>query len=313
MWGFAYPEKSIYTQTLQNLSNAAGYGYSINWDRYARLAAEQHFRQFGQHFRIEYTNPVAWLNMLVDQAQADYPNLANFRAPIDPGSEFYNQGQKLSVDAAYAIKRSDKANFLKFLTVVLAPVAAALFAPAAAVSAGASTGVLQGAELAALVEAGTVGVEGAFLEAAALSGSQVIYSASTGALLEAVTPAGDLIVFDAAVDPFTQFGVETFQPVTPNEPLAQPAPTSEPLAQSTPSSAPSTPTSSVTKAATDYAKKLALSELNKLVSGSPQSPGARAALTQGSAGVAPGEETADITPLVALALVAGAYIYSKRK
>ena len=76
-WGFAYPDKSVYTRTLQNLAAAAGYGSGIDWDRYARLAAEAHFRQFGQFFRASYTNPIAWLNLLVDQAQADYPNLAN--------------------------------------------------------------------------------------------------------------------------------------------------------------------------------------------------------------------------------------------
>lgn len=80
------------------------------------------------------------------------------------------------------------------------------FAPAAA--AGASTATLSGGELAALVEAGTVGAEGAFLEAAALSGGTVTYSTTTGALLSATLPTGGSVLFDPSVDAFAQLGVD---------------------------------------------------------------------------------------------------------
>lgn len=94
---------------------------------------------------------------------------------------------------------------------ILAPVAAAFIAPAVTGAAGAVSGAtttMQGAELAALVEAGTVGAEGAFLEAAALSGGAVTFSTSSGALLSATLPSGATVAFDPAVDAFAQMGVD---------------------------------------------------------------------------------------------------------
>lgn len=61
----------------------------------------------------------------------------------------------------------------------------------------ATTATTSGAELATLVESGTAGVEGAFLETAALSDATVAYSTVTGDLLSMTLPTGEVISYDA--------------------------------------------------------------------------------------------------------------------
>jgi hypothetical protein len=102
---------------------------------------------------------------------------------------------------------------------------AAATAATAAPAAVSTIGVTGGAELAALVEAGTVGVEGAFLEAAALTGSTVTYSTATGAIISAATPAGAVIEFDAALEPALQFQEVQQLPLEPEVIPEPPAPT----------------------------------------------------------------------------------------
>jgi hypothetical protein len=300
-------------QALAAVAQQAGLPAGFNWFPYLQKAAEQHKAAYGVAYSKRYTNWAYPVTVAITYAASDYPQLQPFIALTGAGSVFWDQGNQLRDQALHAAT-SDTEYYAPvllaaaFITAgLMAPVAATALATETAVATGA-TSVVQGAELAALIESGTIGIEGAFLEAAALTGSQVVYSTATGALMEAVTPAGEAILFDASVDPFTQFNVQAIEPVQsvklPEDALNVPS------APSTPSTS---PTTSITKAATDYAKKLALSELNKLVGGAAQSPGAKAALVQSGQGVAPGQESADITPLIALALVAGAYIYSKRK
>lgn len=61
----------------------------------------------------------------------------------------------------------------------------------------ATTATTSGAELATLVESGTAGVEGAFLETAALSDATVAYSTVTGDLLSMTLSTGEVISYDA--------------------------------------------------------------------------------------------------------------------
>lgn len=98
--------------------------------------------------------------------------------------------------------------FLLLIGGVYAVAAAPAAGAAGAAATAGTTASVSGAELVALVEAGTVGVEGAFLEAAALTGSSVVFDTATGALISAISPSGTAVVFDAALDPFAQFGIE---------------------------------------------------------------------------------------------------------
>jgi hypothetical protein len=63
--------------------------------------------------------------------------------------------------------------------------------------ASATTSTVSGAELAAIVESGTVGIEGAFLETAALTGSEVTFATATGELLSMTTPIGEVVAFES--------------------------------------------------------------------------------------------------------------------
>jgi hypothetical protein len=253
-----------------------------------------------------YTNQAAIVLMIVQTAIGTYPQLNQILPQISPGSPFWEQGEAFRQSSAESSKASGKADTIGLLSVVLAPLAIWAFAPAAGAGViAAETGVatVQGVELAALVEAGTVGAEGAFLEAAALTGSSVSYATGTGAILSAVTPAGETVLFDTAIDPFTQFGQMPIDSVNmPEESLQTPNQT--PQTQQAPQS------SELSKPVTEYAKKLIAGEAMKLLTGGKQSPGATA---QASANqeLAPGTETGDITPLVALAMVAGAFVLRK--
>jgi hypothetical protein len=92
------------------------------------------------------------------------------------------------------------------------PMAASALGWSTTAAGGTTVGAASGAELAALIESGTVGVEGAFLEATALSGGTVAYSTATGELIGATLPSGATIAYDAAVDPFAQFGLADAAP-----------------------------------------------------------------------------------------------------
>lgn len=106
------------------------------------------------------------------------------------------------------------AKVVALLAAPLAAIAAGAGAAAEGAAAGAAgTATVSGPELAALVESGTVGTSGAFLEAASLSGGAVTYSTLTGELIGAVLPSGATVAFDPAADPFAQMGVEPSQTV----------------------------------------------------------------------------------------------------
>ncbi len=144
------------------------------------------------------------------------PVLLEAAKNLGPGTEWYTAHAEIGnqIDDA-----RDKARIKKFVMAAaliatmgyLSTAYAAGAGSGAAAGSGAtagSTASVSGAELAALVESGTVGAEGAFLEAASLSGASVTYDTATGAILNAVLPSGATIAFDPAVDAFTQFGLD---------------------------------------------------------------------------------------------------------
>jgi hypothetical protein len=320
---YLYPGET--TQTLAAVASAAGLPAGFDWTPYAIPALAVHVNAYGKAWSdFRYTNPAAVVYTIVNSAIGAYPQLNTILPQIAPGSAYWTSGEALRQSSAERSKASDQANTIRLLSVLLAPVAVAFLAPAAgagagiaeggAASAGAAAGsgiaTVEGAELALMVEAGTVGVEGAFLEAAALSGSSVTFSTSTGALMSAVTPAGETIVFDAAVDPFTQFGEVPIDTVKmPEESLQTPNQTPQTPSQQG-NATPQGQSSDFSKPVTEYAKKLIAGEALKLLTGGKQSPGATATASKNAAqqGLAPEGETGDITPLVALAMIAGAFM-----
>jgi hypothetical protein len=315
---FLYPGST--QQTLLQIAQVAKLPAGFNWSPFATTALQNEINSTGKAWDFRYANNASPVFRTVELASAQYPQLAAYLPQLGPGSAFWQQGEDARQYNAERSKAAGRQETIRLLSVVLAPVAVAFFAPAAgagagvaeggAASAGAAAGTgistVQGAELALMVEGGTVGVEGAFLEAAALSGSSVTFSTTTGALINAVTPAGETVVFDAAVDPFTQFGEMPIDTVKmPEESLQTPNQT--PQTQQAPQTSQS---SDLTKPVTEYAKKLIAGEALKLLTGGKQSPGATAVAEKNAAAqqLASDQEMGDITPLVALAMIVGAFM-----
>ncbi len=213
-------------EQLRTVGQAAGIPDSYDWTRCLAVASRQHWEQTGQPFRWLETPAIAPVHGAIACAASEFPTLAPFIDATGPNSEIWRVTLQAANERRDAHKDVSKSLTTMVVMAIATMGAAAFMAPAAgaaggagasaggagAAAAGGTTATVSGAELAALVEAGTVGVEGAFLEAAALSGGTVTYSTATGALLNAALPGGSVVNFDAAADPFAQMGVETGAP-----------------------------------------------------------------------------------------------------
>jgi len=281
---------------LQQIASAAGL-YNFDWQPYQALVAQAGTLKNWNGF-YNYMIPVLTWAMA---AAKDYPELYKVIPQFAEGTEAWIEGERVAQETQDRSKREGQIE-MAVMVVVGSVFGAAAFAAAGAGSAvvvESGVATVQGAELAALVESGTVGAEGAFLEAAALSGSSVTFSTTTGAIMSAVTPAGETVVFDAAIDPFTQFGEMPIDTVKmPGQSLQ--APNQTPQGNAAPQAQP----------VTEYAKKLIAGEAMKLLTGGQQAPGATAIAQKNAAPqeLALEQEMGDITPLVALAMVAGAFV-----
>jgi hypothetical protein len=229
------PERAIYgfyigargqsavQSTLAEIANVAGLP-GFDWTPYQKATMHAHFTSWGKqtgkpYLIFSYNFPFSELFYgPISRACSATGNSVFCEAAknMAPGSKFYEQNKNVGYDFHDA---KSKEQFMKFVMVLALPVAgyyataAGAGAGVTAAGTGAGTAVTSGAELAALVEAGTVGVQGAFLEAAALSGASVTYSTATGAILGATLPTGASVAFDAAADPFVQFGIDPSQTV----------------------------------------------------------------------------------------------------
>ena len=299
---------------LRQAGSAAGMPSNYNWTDALAYGAKAHWDQSGQPLRWLETPAVYPVHMALVYASNEYPQLAPFVEQTGPGSKLWIDTQNAAWARRDAHDDVTKSLAVMFVASVLSFGAAAYFAPAVSATsttvAAGTTSTVSGAELAALVEAGTVGAEGAFLEAAALSGSTVTYSTATGAVLSAVTPAGAVVGFDPSIDAFVQFGIEPAQvaeAVQLPEPVevAQPEVVQSELVDSTNYAEKLKET--ITKTAESQIKSTLAMELRKLFYGAPDES---AQLAPGQ-GVAPTGGMGDSTVVVALGIVAGAFALRK--
>ena len=301
-------------ELLDNI--AAGSGCPVfDWMPYFALAAKQYAdstaAQFGRPMSFLYKEtPFAYpIHEALARAAKDCPALATAVVNTAPGTEFWTKAQAMAWEFG---KASNRAQIMSMFTVI-AIVAAPLLMPAAGATGGAAasagtTATVEGAELAALVEAGTVGAEGAFLEAAALTGSSVSYSTATGAVIEAVTPAGTTIGFDASVDAYSQFGIQPAQ-VADAVQLPEPLEVAEqPATQSQTTTYADKLQQQVVKMAEGGIKSAIVNELREAITGEPSQFPAQLAPGQG---VAQPGKLGDIAPVLALGIVAGAFALRK--
>lgn len=299
---------------LRTVGASIGMPPDYDWTDALAYAARLHWEQFAQPFRWLESPAIAPVHSALAYASNEFPNLAPYVEQTGPGSEIWN------ITLAAANQRRDAhddvVKSLKVIAVVA--IAAMVVAPyfigaegaagAGASATSAGTATVQGAELAALVESGTVGVQGAFLEAAALTGSTVTYSTATGAVIQAVTPAGTVLNFDPSVDAFAQFGVEPAQiaeAVQLPEPVEIPEPVETmPEVQSTQSNSYADKLKqSVQKMAESQIKAAVVNELRDAFTDDPAAPRP----------VAQQPKMGDSTPVFALALLAGAAVVRKMR
>lgn len=318
-YGYFMSYKDSVLGALNEVATAAGLP-GFNWSPYQLRAMFHEFKDQIANGRDpvriwSYSQPfsdLVWLPIKLAAEDTGNAVLAEAARNLAPGSAWYIEHQGVG----NAIKSArDKATFTKFVIMAALAVGAGLYsvyAGAAATGAGASgagTASVSGAELALLVESGTVGMQGAFLEAAALTGSTVTYSTTTGAIIGAITPAGANLVFDPAVDAFAQFGVDPSQMV-----LEAPNPTQMPdandIAQPPKSSTPSLTDQAQTAAkelATQAAKQQAAQLLQSMLQDDPQAPGQAYQVLE-----APGGPS-NMGALLALGLVAGAVVVQQSR
>lgn len=229
IYGYYRAQKANVLQSLREISDAAELP-GFDWTPCQIQAMKWEYDDQIAHGRTPtsiwtHSQPFSDLIYLPLKCAAEQTGNEIFAAAAEntaPGTEFYTEwaglGDRLHSDFR---KRS-----MGRLLTVLAVIAGGYYAGAASGGGSAATGgaaagttaSVSGAELAALVEAGTVGTEGAFLEAAALSGASVTYNTATGAILGAVLPSGATVAFDPALDAFTQFGVDPSQMALPDTP-----------------------------------------------------------------------------------------------
>lgn len=312
---YAFPEQRQFIfDLLRQAGNAAGMPIDYNWTDALAYGAKAHWDQFAQPLRWLESPAVYPVHMALVYASNEYPQLAPFVEQTGPGSQLWNE--TLAAANQRRDAHDDVVKSLKVIAVVA--IAAMVTAPyfigaegaagAGASATSAGTATVQGAELAALVESGTVGVQGAFLEAAALTGSTVTYSTATGAVIQAVTPAGTVLNFDPSVDAFAQFGVEPAQiaeAVQLPEPVEIPEPVETmPEVQSTQSNSYADKLKqSVQKMAESQIKAAVVNELRDAFTDDPAAPRP----------VAQQPKMGDSTPVFALALLAGAAVVRKMR
>lgn len=200
IYGYYGQYKDQVLAALNEIAKAAG--VSVSWQKYQLRAMKFEYDDQVVNGRepmriFSHSQPFSDLIYLPIKLAGDDLNNAGLKAAaanLAPGTAWYHENAGLGnmIDSA-----RDKARFNKFILTV-AIIATAGYASAAYAAAGASgaaagtgassaaagagTASVSGAELAALVEAGTVGTAGVTLETAAIAGQAVTYSTATGAL-----------------------------------------------------------------------------------------------------------------------------------
>jgi hypothetical protein len=172
------PGGEFVSGTLANLAQSAGLPADFDWTPYLSSGLEQHFAQFGREYDRQSTNYAHPIAAAVQNAAADYPQLAPYVAQVAPGSAVWNQGQQMmqaQIDRTSSTRQADR---LGLASVAAAPFAAAYFAPAAGAAGAGGGAAAEGAALAGAAStpamaggAGAMGLSGTGLGAYGAGGT----------------------------------------------------------------------------------------------------------------------------------------------
>lgn len=170
---------------LQQYAARAGIG-AIDWTPYLARAAADHWARYQQPFRWLESPFAGVVVPTVGYAAIDYPALLPYIAEAEALWPQALAEQQARLASHKGVLRSINVTVATALAAFAGAAAltgnAAAAGGAAQASGAGAAATVQGAELAALVESGTVGAAGATLEAAAITGGSVTYSTATGAL-----------------------------------------------------------------------------------------------------------------------------------
>src|SRR5574340_342906 len=208
---------------INNFQVFADHGYIPIDSPYSRntLQTQDTINWYNATYKTSFRNPLDYLAYLYGGGSIEFDSrIGNVfvtpgNVPIDqtvnPPLTYFNDTNEFMqfitaslvvFGTAYAIS-----NFMPALTETAASTTTATATTAAesaattiAETAASTSATVSGADLAALVESGTTGIEGAFLESAALSDAAVTYSTVSGELLSMTLPTGEVISYDAFVN-----------------------------------------------------------------------------------------------------------------